>query len=183
MGALTWLTANGPRSPDTCLHVESAGIVATVQALEACLGFKTKTSFSRWGQKTSPSLPWVSVLPLAQTVWETCVCGLAADGAGLLALPQAWRRFLKACCPERGGVPGKRRPEHGQHVGGDVVMQPRCPRFLGATLDTAETALPSQRRPWATPADPAPQGRSWGQCTAHGRSLGRSCRAVSLVRG
>ena len=119
--------ALGPQT--ACLHVESAGFVATVQALEACLGFKTNTPSSRQGQKASPSLPWVSCLPLAQRVWGTCVCGLAADGAGLLALLEAWRHFLKARSPERGGVPGKRWPEHGQHVVGDVVTQPRRPRF------------------------------------------------------
>lgn len=119
--------ALGPQT--ACLRVESAGLVATVQALEACLGFKTKTPASRRGQKASPSLPRVSGLPLAQRVWGTCVCGLAADGAGLLALLDAWRHFLKARSPERGGVPGKRRLEHGQHVAGDMVTQPRRPRF------------------------------------------------------
>lgn len=47
--------------------------------------------------------------------------GLATDRAGLAGSAVAWWRFLKARSPERGGVPGKRRPEHRQHIGGDVV--------------------------------------------------------------
>lgn len=84
--------ALGPQT--ACLHVESAGIMATVQALEACLGFKIKTPSGRRGQKITPSLPWVSVLPLAQRVWGTCVwagsrrSSAAGSAVSLAALSQ-----------------------------------------------------------------------------------------------